>query len=239
MRRITTPLISVLLLSIAGAQAPALAANAAPFETIETTTIEETFEDGDDGHSASPELLSYSLDDETSAAPGKRYGPFRVIDDRTIELNGVIDDQSPTQFRRLRAAYPHIQKMVMVECPGSEDDDANLALARMVRAANIQTHVPSHGSIRSGGVELYLAGVKRSYDKGAQFGVHSWKDDTGREARDYAPTHTVHAAYLNYYKEVGFDPEKAKAFYSFTNKTGFDGIHYMTPVELAQFGIAN
>jgi hypothetical protein len=237
MRSLFTPLLSLLLLSTSAA--PVFATDTAPFETVETVTIEETFEDGDDDNSANPEPLSYSLDDETPAAPGKRYGPFRIVDDKTIELNGVIDDQSPAQFKRLRAAYPQIQKMVMVECPGSEDDDANLALARMVRAAGLHTHVPGHGSIRSGGVELYLAGVKRSYDKGAKFGVHSWKDDTGREARDYAPTHSVHAAYLNFYKEVGFDPEKAKAFYSFTNKTGFDGIHYMTPVELAQFGITN
>jgi hypothetical protein len=237
MRSLFTPLLSLLLLSTSAV--PAFANDTAPFETVETVTIEETFEDGDDDNSASPELLSYSLDDETPAAPGKRYGPFRIVDDKTIELNGIIDDQSPAQFKRLLAAYPSVQKINMVECPGSEDDDANLALARMVRAAGIHTHVPSNGSIRSGGVELYLAGVKRSYDPGAQFGVHSWKDDTGREARDYDDSHSVHSAYLNFYKEVGFKPEQAKAFYSFTNKTGFEGIHYMTPVELAQFGIAN
>ncbi len=238
MKQFAAPLLSLMILFAHG---HAYAATAT--ETVETVTIEEVIEDEgdhpDDTDSTNPSKLNYVLDDEVASAPGKRYGPFRVVDPHTIELNGVIDNQSPAQFKRLLAAHPNMQKINMVECPGSEDDDANLALARMVRKAGLKTHVPSNGSIRSGGVELYLAGVKRSFDPGAQFGVHSWKDDTGREARDYGDNHNVHSAYLNFYKEVGFNPEQAKAFYSFTNKTGFNGIHYMTPVELARFGLAN
>ena len=139
----------------------------------------------------------------------------------------------------MRAAYPQIGLIRMVECAGTENDEANLELARMIRRAGISTHVPANGSVRSGGVELFLAGLHRTYDHGAEFGVHSWEDEEGHQARDLPASDPVNASYLNYYREVGLPAPTAQAFYAFTNATPFQSIHYMTEAELERFGLTN
>lgn len=165
------------------------------------------------------------------------FGPFRVKGD-VAELVDAVDASSPAKFKAMMAAHPGIKKIEMIECPGSEDDDANLALARMIRERGIETHVPAHGSIRSGGVELFLAGAKRSAEKGAEIGVHSWSDSDGLEATDYPASDPVHQPYLSFYADMGMSREQARAFYDFTNTAApFDGLHVMSADEIAKFGL--
>lgn len=176
------------------------------------------------------------------AKPAKsiaNFGPFSVVTPQIIELNGAIDEDSPAQFRKLLALYPQANLLRMVECPGTENDDANLEVARMVRKAGINTLVPRGGSVRSGGVELFLAGVKRTAEPGAEIGVHSWQDYQGREAKDVPADDPIHAAYIRYYQEVGFTPDMARAFYAFTNQTPFDKLHTMTGAEIARYHLTN
>ncbi len=169
---------------------------------------------------------------------GIGYGPFRVVDSNTVELRGVIDSDTPQQFARMMTEHPGLRLLKMIECPGSEDDDANLRLARMVRRAGMSTFVPATGSIRSGGVELFLAGVRRTAAPGAQIGVHSWRDDDGREANDYPSSDPVHAEYIGFYREMGFDSDRAKAFYSFTNAAApSSGVYYLSPRDISYFGL--
>ncbi len=217
-------------LSIAGGALPAHAADTS-FTVTETITYEDVLEGDDDFAPAPVEVAPSGLG---------RYGPFVVINSHTVEVRGIIDSRAPEQFRRALAAHPGVKQLRMVECPGSEDDEANLALARLVRRAGINTHVPANGSIRSGGVELFLAGVKRTSEPGAQFGVHSWVDEFGREAKDYAANDPVHSEYISFYQDMGLQPERARAFYAFTNSAApASGVHYMTGSELARFGLTN
>src|SRR3546814_15955422 len=104
----------------------------------------------------------------------------------------------------------------MLDFPGSLDEEANLALARASRRAGLETLVPSGGSVRSGAVELWLAGAVRRAAPDAEFGVHSWVDEYGREANDYPAEDPVHAEYLDYYREMGMDEARARAFYALT-----------------------
>ena len=168
-----------------------------------------------------------------------QFGPFSVLSGSVAELNGVIDQTTPDQVHRMLVAYPGIRLIRMVDCPGTENDDANLEVARMIHRAGISTYVPSGGSVRSGGVELFLAGIHRSAEPGAEFGVHSWEDEDGRQARDVPAGDPAHLAYLRYYQDVGLSPELASAFYAFTNQASFDSIHYMTQRELALYHITN
>ena len=85
----------------------------------------------------------------------------------------------------------------MVECPGTRDDRANLAVGRMICAAGLVTHVPAIGSVRSGAVELFLAGAERDIAQGAEFAVHSWMDAYGREADDFAMHAPENRQYLD------------------------------------------
>ena len=167
------------------------------------------------------------------------FGPFAVVDDTTVRMAGDVTSATPRQFAAMLAAWPHLKRLEMIDCPGSLDEDANLILARAVRRAGMETVVPSGGSVRSGAVELWLAGASRRAAPDAEFGVHSWADDTGREANDYPANDPVHAEYLSYYREMGMDDAKARAFYALTNSTPFDDVRYLTRDDMARFVTLN
>jgi hypothetical protein len=186
------------------------------------------------------EEFDEGVDQPPAAKAIAQFGPFAVVSATVAELVDATDSDSLSAFRRMLVAYPGIRTINMVECPGTLDDEANLSIARMIRAKGLNTHVPAGGSIRSGGVELFLAGVKRTADRGAEFGVHSWQDYEGREARDVPANDPVHAEYINYYQTMGLAPQVARDFYAFTNTAArFDSVHYMTAAELARFQIIN
>lgn len=150
-----------------------------------------------------------------------QYGPFHVIAPDLAVMTGTVDSYTPAVFRQMLAQHPGIRRIEMRDCDGSVDEAANLTLARMIRRAGISTHVPAHGSVRSGAVELFLAGVHRTAHPDAEFIVHSWMDEDGREANDYPASDPVHAEYLDYYKEMGVSAPTAKAFYALTNSVPF------------------
>lgn len=161
-----------------------------------------------------------------------RYGPFRVMDTQRAELVGVTDSRSPAQFAAMVHDFPKLATLDMIECPGTDDDRANLKLGRMIRAAGIATHVPAGGSVRSGAVELFLAGQQQRIDDGAEFAVHSWRDNTGHQPQDFAPDSAENRVYLSYYGEMGFTPERARAFYNMTNSVSFAGAKWLTAQDM-------
>ncbi len=227
---------SVVILAAAVLAMPGKAAFAADrFVTITTETIEIV-----DYYDEGGEAEGYFSDTSSPRSPAlAAYGPFRVVAPDRFELVGDVDSYTPGEFRAMLADYPGLRSLAIVECGGTVDDNANLALARMIRAAGIATHVPAQGSVRSGGVELFLAGVNRTADPGAEFIVHSWRDNYGREARDYAASDPVHAPYLSFYREVGMAPERARAFYALTNSVPNGGTRQLTLGELASFELLN
>lgn len=164
------------------------------------------------------------------------FGPFRVTAPDRVEMDGASTAASPAEFAALLRQFPGIKTLVMINCPGSEDDDANLKLARMIRHAGIDTVLPTGGSIRSGAVELFLAGRNRIAQPGATIGVHSWVDENGYEATDYPPTDPVHSTYIRYYVDMGMAPSLAKAFYDFTNRAAPSSyMHFMSSAEVRKF----
>jgi hypothetical protein len=172
-----------------------------------------------------------------SRKPIASFGPFHVIDAGTVEMIGEVDSQSPVAFQSLLRAHPKVKLLRLIECPGTEDDSAVFRLAALVRKAGIATHVPATGSIRSGGVELFLAGVKRSADAGAELGVHSWQDSDGLEAKDVPANDPVHRRYIDYYIRMGMAPDTAAAFYAFTNQKPADDIYYLSEADMLRFGL--
>ncbi|MEA3263113.1 MAG: alpha/beta hydrolase [Pseudomonadota bacterium] len=163
------------------------------------------------------------------------FGPFRVLDATRAALVDVTDSASPAQFAAMVKAYPGISLIEMIECPGTEDDRANLRLGRMIRARGMATVVPAGGSVRSGGVELFLAGARRIADPAAEFAVHSWADEDGREARDYPADAPENRAYLDYYREMGMAPAQAQAFYAMTNSVPFSDAKWLSGAEMARW----
>lgn len=167
------------------------------------------------------------------------FGPFEVLDGSRAALVAETDSYSPADFQKMLRVFPGIRMLEMPDCPGTVDDHANLRLGRMIRAAGITTLVPEHGSVRSGAVELFLAGASRSAAPDAEFVVHSWIDDDGREPDDFAASDPVNRAYLDYYREMGLGPDKASAFYALTNSVPNDQVLTLGTADLAQYAALN
>ena len=163
------------------------------------------------------------------------YGPFRVIDDHTAALVGTTDSRSPAQLAAMLAAFPQIDRLDFVEAPGTLDDLANLRMGRLLRARGIATSVSEGGSVRSGAVELFLAGITRSIAPGAEFAVHGWLDYDGRGADDYPPGSPEHQRYLDYYTDMGMTREEAVRFYAMTNSVPFEDALWLDGVEMARW----
>jgi hypothetical protein len=163
------------------------------------------------------------------------YGPFRVLDNGRAALVGATNSQTPGQFTAMLHAYPGIRTIEMVECPGTDDDRANLRLGLMIHAKGIATHVPSGGSVRSGAVELFLAGATHSAAPDAEFAVHSWSDEFGFEPKDYAADAPENRVYIDYYREVGMSEAEARAFYAMTNSVPNHDAKWMTAAEMRQW----
>ena len=164
---------------------------------------------------------------------GEAYGPFRLLDERRVALVDATDGSSPDEFAAMLRDHPGIATIEMVECPGTEDDVANLALGRMIRAAGIATHVPADGSVRSGAVELFLAGSTRQIDDGAEFAVHAWRDSDGHEPGDYAADSPVNRVYLDYYRQMGL--AQPQAFYDMTNAVPNADARWLTAQDMRQW----
>ena len=178
---------------------------------------------------ASPALAR--LDDSTLGA----YGPFRVLDGTTAALVDVTDEDSPAAFRAMLRDHPRLATLAFIECPGTYDDRANLALGRMIRAAGLAAWVPEGGSVRSGAVELVLAGTSLRIDDGAEFAVHAWEDEDGYEAGDYAADSPENRKYLAYYREMGMSADTAAAFYAMTNSVPFEGARWLDGAEMRRW----
>ncbi|MFZ1742598.1 MAG: alpha/beta hydrolase [Pontixanthobacter sp.] len=179
--------------------------------------------------------LASGLDAAPAALAGKpvaMFGPFRVIDQDHAEMVGVTGRNSPADFAEMLRAYPGIKTLALVEAPGTDDDRANMQVGRMIRAAGITTHVPRGGSVRSGAVELFLAGAEWRIDDGAEFAVHSWIDAHGRQPRDFAMDAGPNRMYLDYYREMGMKPAEARAFYAMTNSVGFGDAKWLTAQDM-------
>lgn len=212
----------------------ALAAHPALAGERVTVTTEETVEETVFVSEGGSERFVASM---PAAVPQgiARFGPFRVLDAGRAALVDVTDARSPAQFAALLKAFPGVSLIEMIDCPGTEDDRANLALGRMIRARGIATHVPQGGSVRSGGVELFLAGARRIADPGSEFAVHSWADEDGREARDYPENAPENRAYLDYYAEMGMSADQARAFYAMTNSVPFESALWLGAADMGQW----
>ena len=169
-------------------------------------------------------------DNETDYQPAT----FAVEGD-TATMSGVIGPSTPDAVRALIDDNPTLSTIVMVDVPGSLDDVSNIEASRLVRDAGLATHVPAKGRIASGGVDFFLAGTTRTYESGAEFGVHSWATGDDASGADLSRDDPQHRIYLDYYAEVGI----AADFYWFTLEAApAESIHNMTEPELDEYGFA-
>ncbi len=177
---------------------------------------------------------------EKTQDTNRKFGIFKVLrDNRTIEMDGEIKSISLDNFNKLIKAFPNINQINIKNCPGSLDDTANLKLSHKVHKKGISTHLMDNGEIASGGVDFFLAGVKRTKGKNTKIGVHSWSGEN-ETATDFPKGHKYHLPYIEYYKSIGFTQKQAEDFYYFTiNSASAKGIHWMSEEEIKKYHITD
>ena len=160
------------------------------------------------------------------------------IEGNTASMYGVIDHTTPSVVQALVDEHPEVQRIVMVDVPGSDDDPANLAASRLVRERGLTTVVPSNGVIASGGVDFFTAGAKRIVEPCGKLGVHSWDEDGpdgGIILGNETPrNHQIHTMFLEFYREMEIPEE----FYWFTLEAAPpQRIHWMSDEEILRYGL--
>lgn len=157
-------------------------------------------------------------------------------------LHGVIGSTTPGRVQTFIANYPNVTTLVFMSMPGSDDDDANLIAARVLRNRGYTTFLPAvqayntDAFIASGAVDMFLSGTTRVIDVNGEVGVHAWAEGNGTSATSYPVGHAVHQSYINYYVEMGFSQADAETFYYFTiNAAPANAIHNMSEAEIEQY----
>jgi len=148
-------------------------------------------------------------------------------------MHNEINSKTYDQFVSIHKANPNITTLVEHTVGGSLDDDTMIKLAYYVREQGLNTELVSDSEIYSGGVDLFLAGVQRTMERGAVVGVHSWSDGS-KNAAEYPKDAPEHEQNRKYIEDMLGDDE----FYWFTIYAApADGIYKMTDAEMTQFGL--
>lgn len=150
-------------------------------------------------------------------------------------ISGVLGSDLPAQLTEMVRQSPNVQTLVLVDIPGTIDQEATTQAARLIRRLGLNTHIARTGYVLSGGVDLFLGGVKRSIGAGAGVGVHSWLDQLGLDPKELNLADPIHATYVNFYLEMGV-PER---FYWFSlDAAPAERIYFMSPEEIYDFQLA-
>lgn len=183
-------------------------------------------------------FTAFSSCSENTETLNRQFGIFEVLeDDVTVEMDGAITSRALDDYTNLENEFPNIQRINIKDCDGSSDDEINLQLSLKIHRQGIHTHLMDNGEIASGGVDFFIAGVKRTRGSNTGIGVHSWDGDNST-ATDYPVGHEEHLFYINYYVDVGFTQQQAEDFYYFTiNAAPAESIHWMTESEISTYGL--
>ncbi|QFT59639.1 hypothetical protein FIU94_12465 [Sulfitobacter sp. THAF37] len=160
-------------------------------------------------------------------------GTTMQVEGDRLYLSGTITSRTPANFERILARNPQVRTIVQTRVDGSIDGAATIRMGRMVRARGMDTHLPPGSIVDSGGVDLFLAGNRRTMAPGASLGVHSWRNGY-REGSSYPRSSPEHEMTRRYVVEMlGSD-----AFYWFTLAAApSDGLHELTRAEIARYGL--
>ena len=168
---------------------------------------------------------------------GEKPLTFTVDSPTEATLDGVVCSGSLTAFNHLLTEFPDIRNLKIDIIEGSLDDEINLQLSRRIHDKGITTHLNSGGLIASGGVDLFLSGIKRTADDAKpKIGVHSWGSSDGMQGNQVAKTHPLHQEYLSYYRYINIEPE----FYWFTlDAASVEDIYWLNADEIKKYKVLN
>ena len=163
---------------------------------------------------------------------GESAADFKVVGNK-VYVNGTLGKKAHKNFMKTLGKHPNIKTLVLQEVPGSISDEWNVKTCKEVRKRGIDTYLEANSVIESGGVDLFIAGVKRYSEESAKIGVHAWRNlQKGGDA--YPPEHEEHDVFVDYFKVI----ERDTSFYWFTLRAApADGMHFMTKEEIEKYNL--
>lgn len=164
------------------------------------------------------------------------FGPFVVLSNSQALLTRETDTDSPRDFTSMLMKFPGIKTLELSDCPGTLDDNANLELAEIIHDRGISTDVPQGGSVRSGAVDLFLAGLHRTTASDAKFAIHAWVDEDGHRPSNFSTNDPINKRYVQFYHyTAGMAEPAAVRFYDLANSVPFENALWLTPSQIAQY----
>lgn len=163
---------------------------------------------------------------------GFKVAKITIKNDKIFLDKGVLGQTFHEAFVKKIKANPQVKTLVLMNLPGSINDEWNVKTCEFVYKNNLNTQVLANSNIDSGAVDLFAAGKKLFFTKGAKLGVHSWSGEDYKPALSYPKDDEVHKIFLELYKKVNIDT----AFYWFTLRAApGEAIHYMNEKEIKQY----
>ena len=157
-----------------------------------------------------------------------------AVEGDKLYLMGALNSGTYEEVVEAIEANPQVRTVVLTASPGSIDEFNTLELAHYIREHRLNTHLLSNSAIASGGVDLFVAGVERTIERGAQIGVHAWSD-LSKDASEYSRGSSEHKPYIDFTRQMLGSEE----FYWFTVYAAkSDDMHWMTEAEVERFGLA-
>jgi hypothetical protein len=156
-----------------------------------------------------------------------------TVEDDLLYMNGYINSKTFNQLVRVVEDNPQLETIVMLDVPGSADDEVNLPMATWVRNKGFNTPLTSSSHVASGGSDFFLAGVERTLEEGAKIGVHSWGygNGDGADLDKSDPAHEMNRKYIQ--DMLGKDD-----FYWYTlEAASADDMHYMSLDEIKYYNL--
>ena len=152
-------------------------------------------------------------------------------------LSGHLGTMTYVQLRDLLATNPEVTRLNLTTIAGSLNDAINFHTGVLIRDGGLDTHLPSDGDVNSGGVDLFIAGNRRTAEEGGILGVHSWCCERGLTGAELPRDDPAHAVQLTYARRM-LGAENGPAFYYYTLEAApFEEIHPMTREEMRRFGV--
>jgi len=161
-----------------------------------------------------------------------------IIEGNQANMYGVIGDSSFQDYQQLRREHPNVTEIVLIDVPGSENDDENTRVGLALHNDKLNTRLLANSEIASGGVDYFLAGVHRTIVGGARIGVHSWADSSGTIPANLPRSDPAHRLFLDYYKAIEYPQGEDFYFFTLQAATASD-VHWMTDAEISRYEMAN
>lgn len=164
----------------------------------------------------------------------QKYGltpPSIEVKDNKAFISGTLGADFYDLFVKELEKHPEIETLVLMDIPGSINDEWNLKACQLVYERGFNTELLSNSIVESGGTDLFVSGKKLIIAEGAKIGVHAWAG-AKKTALDYPKDHKSHKMFLDFYKKIDIDT----SFYWFTlNAAPAHEMHFMTKEEINRY----